>query len=594
MKQLILSGKDIFEKLAYILNQKQRKYCIMVFVLTVFGAVLETIGVSVILPFVQAMMFPEQLMESTLVSFFAHLFRIKSPTQLIVLVASGVVLVYLFKNIYMIALSYVRTKFAGAIKRDLSVYMMQSYIRRGYSYFLSANVSELQRGVSGDIDGVYNLLYNIFRLMAELFTVIAIGFYIIATDIVMSLVMLSIAGISVLITVLMCKKKMKQLGERFRYYDAETRKYSYQTFEGIKEVMVMNKQDYFTQSYEHAVKLRQKTIVIQTVVAESPTYIFEAICVIAMILAVCFRMFQGSDNSEFIPNVAMIVVAAFRLMPSMGRLTNNANNIMFNIPAMNATYENIKEANENKRSLDRDIREGGKSQKVRFREKIVLSGISWKYEEAEKSVINNLNLTIDKGDSIAFIGESGTGKSTISDIVMGLLIPQKGAVYMDGIDIRTIPQSWCKSIGYVPQSVYILDDSIRKNVAFGILDEEINDAMVWDALEQAQMKTFVEQLPKGLDTVLGDRGIRFSGGQRQRVAIARALYYNPDIMILDEATSALDNKTEEAIMEAIDYLQGKKTLIIVAHRLSTVRKCSHIYEIKDGKAIERKKEEIFS
>lgn len=594
MKQLLLNLKDVIEKISYMLTRRQKISCIAVFLMTLIGAALETVGVSIILPLVQAIMYPEQLLQNEMITKIVRFFNLTGSLQVIVLIATGVVLIYIVKNVYLIILSYVRAKFSGTIQRELGVYMMRSYMKRGYPYFLTVNVSQLHRGITGDVNGVYNILYNGYRLLAEALTVAAIGCVIIFTDIVMSACVLIIAGICMIAAVFFSKKRMKRLGEEFRTYDAEMKKCSNQTFHGIKEVLVMHKQNYFAEAYEDASMKQQRAMVGQTVAAESPTYIFEAVCVVAMILAVCIRIFLGSDNSEFVPKLATMVVAAFRIMPSLGRIANNANNIMFNIPSMNAAFVNLKEANEYDNKVQAAVIEEDKAQNLKFQTALELRDVAWRYADGDRNVIEKLNLTIHKGDSIALIGESGAGKSTVADIILGLFRPDAGAVYMDGIDIKTIPSTWCRVIGYVPQSVYILDDSIRRNVAYGVKEEDIDDDMVWNALEQAQLKGFVESLPAQLDTVLGDRGVRCSGGQRQRIAIARALYYNPDILILDEATSALDNKTEEAIMEAIDFLRGQKTLIIVAHRLTTIKECKYIYEIKDGKAVERFKEEIFS
>lgn len=560
--------------------------------MTMIGVVFETLGVSIILPVVQAMLYPEQLLNNEWIEFAAEILQLKGEFQILILVAVLAIMIYVIKNIYLIILSFVRAKFSSKIQRDLGVYMMQSYLKRGYPYFLKESAHKMHRGITGDVAGVYTIIYNGFRLLSEILTVFAIGIYILITDVVMSLSILLIAGTSVTITFFLCKNKMKILGESFRKFDTEMKNCSYQTFHGIKEVLVMNKQDFFVRQYDNACKEQQKAMVGQTVLAESPAYIYEAVCVIAMIIAVVFRVSIGGESSEFISNGAIIGVAAFRIMPSLGRISNCANVIMFNIPAMNATYTNLREANEYRyKAKDDTVSEIGN---MFFKNEITLQNVSWKYDGAEERVIRNLNLKIRKGDSVALIGESGAGKSTVADIVLGLLKPLEGAVCMDGINIKTIPTLWCKIIGYVPQSVYILDTSIRRNVAYGIEAEKIDDCLVWKALEQAQLKEFVEELPEKLDTILGERGIRFSGGQRQRIAIARALYYNPEILILDEATSALDNKTEEGIMEALEYLIGRKTLVIVAHRLTTIRKCNHIYEIKDGKAILRKKEEVLS
>ena len=229
---------------------------------------------------------------------------------------------------------------------------------------------------------------------------------------------------------------------------------------------------------------------------------------------------------------------------------------------------------------------------VRFMESLRIDKVCWTYPKSDKQVLKDLSITIKKGESVGLIGPSGAGKTTLSDIILGLFKPQSGSVFMDGIDIYTIPGEWSSIIGYVPQSVYLTDDTIKNNIGFGTDENEIDDERVWHALEQAQLKDYVMSLPDKLETFVGERGIRFSGGQRQRIAIARALYYNPDILVLDEATSALDNETEKAIMESIDSLQRHKTLIIVAHRLTTLRNCDKIYEIKDGIAKEVNKKEV--
>lgn len=593
MKQLFLSVQDVLKKMSFILTHKQKVYCVIMFIMTMIGVALETLGVSIIMPMAQAMLNPTQLVENEWIAIIVKWLKVEGEMQTVVFIAILTILIYLVKNIYLIILSYIRAKFSSKIQRSLGVYMMQSYLKRGYPFFLRVSAHKMHRGITGDVAGVYNIIYNGFRLLAEVLTVIAIGMYILLTDILMSVLILLIAGTSVIITFCLCRSRMRELGESFRKYDTEMKSYSYQTFHGIKEVLAMNKQEFFVEEYERACKEQQKALVGQTVLAESPVYIYEAVCVIGMIVAVCFRLFLDGGDFEFVSNVAVIFVAAFRIMPSLGRISNQANVIMFNIPAMNSTYENLQEANKNECYVKEQVNAEKKLGIRCFQNELTLNNVGWKYEGANKNVIKNLNLTIRKGDSVALIGESGAGKSTVADIILGLFRPSEGVVCMDGIDIKEIPQTWCKIIGYVPQSVYILDASIKKNVAYGVREEEIDETLVWNALEKAQLKTFVEELPEKLDTILGERGVRFSGGQRQRIAIARALYYNPDILVLDEATSALDNKTEEAIMETIELLKGYKTLIIVAHRLSTIKQCNYIYEIKDGKAIKREKQEIF-
>ena len=585
MKQMIVLAKDLLSKIFDIINRKQRYLTFLVFFLTLIGALLEVIGVSAVLPLIQAMIYPDQLRENELVKKLIAFFHIGGNTQLLLLISLGVVSVYLIKNGYLIFLSYVRIKYSTAIQRELGIRIMNIYMKQGYPFFIMSNTNDLYRGITGDVAGIYNILNFGFRLIAESITVICICIYMFITDWIMAIFVAVFALISVLVIVLFGKKKMRKLGEDYRKYDMLTRKWSAQAFQGIKEVLVLNRQEFFINRYRESITKQQSAMVKQTVAAESPAYILEFACVVGLIFAVAFRTIMGVDNTSFVLNIAAFAVSAFRIMPSLGRIANAVNNILFNIPALNKTYETTKM--KNVLESRGEILDDKKQRDFSFKKEISLKDICWRYEGGQEDTIHHLNLTIKKGDAIAFIGESGTGKSTIADIILGLFRPQQGKICVDGIDIKKIPERWSKMIGYVPQSVYLLDDTIRNNIAFGIEEDKIDEGKIWDVLEQAQMRSYVEKLPEGLETMLGERGIRFSGGQRQRIAIARALYFDPDILILDEATSALDNKTEEAVMEAVDMLQGWKTLIIIAHRLSTIKKCNHVYEIIDGQAVEK-------
>ena len=588
VKHFLLLVKDLIDKIFHTLNRRQRSLTFLVFFLTLIGALLEVIGVSAVLPLIQAMIYPDQLRENVFIQKITEALRIESDIQLLLLVALGVIGVYFFKNGYLIFLSYIRIKYSASIQRELGIRIMKIYMDQGYPFFIKRNTNDLYRGITGDVAGIYNILNFGFRFIAESITVACICVYMFITDWLMAIFVAIFALLSILLIMLFSKKKMGKLGEQYRKNDMLTRKWSAQAFQGIKEVLVLNKQSFFVNRYREALTMQQGAMVKQTVAAESPAYILEFTCVLGLIIAVAFRTMTGVDNSAFILDIAAFAVSAFRIMPSLGRIGNSANNILFNIPSLNKTYEAVKtqaiteEKPENWNNEEDD-------QEFHFQKEISLNDICWRYEGGEKDTIHHLNLTIRKGDAIAFIGESGTGKSTMADIILGLFRPQEGEVCVDGIDIRKIPQRWHEMVGYVPQSVYLLDDTIRNNIAFGVERDKIDDAKIWKVLEQAQLKSYVEKLEDGLDTMLGERGIRFSGGQRQRIAIARALYFDPDILVLDEATSALDNKTEEAVMEAVDMLQGWKTLIIIAHRLSTIQKCDHVYEIVDGKAIERKR-----
>ena len=584
--------RDVLSKLAKLLSDRHKKLCFIVMLLTIAGSVLETLGVSVIMPLMQAITEPEELLTKSVLSGLFSTLHV-SMDNVIAFTVAGCIVVYILKNVYLVFLSYVRARFSALLQRDLGVKLMNEYMSRDYQYFLRVDAHHMYRGITGDVGGVYSTVYFGLRLISELLTCLCIVVLVIRTDALIATGLIVIGAVCVLATVVLSKRKMKELGAEVRKYDTRMKNAAYQAFYGIKEVMVMHKQSAFSKEYEEACDNLQNATVLQSVVAESPVYLFEAVCVIGLVGTIGIELSAGMAGENFIPNLATIAMAAFRIMPSLGRIANYANNMMFQSASLNSAYNNQMEAENYLQQRSKVIDKGRDSSDLKFSDTVSLRDISFRYDGAEVYVLRNLDLSFKKGDAIALIGESGAGKSTVADIILGLLTPSMGTVSMDGTDIHSIPETWCRTIGYVPQAVYILNDSIRKNVAFGVPEPEIDDDRIWRALEQAQIAEYVRSLPEGLDAALGDRGVRISGGQRQRIAIARALYYDPEILLLDEATSALDNKTEESVMEAIDVLHGKKTLIIVAHRLSTIEKCNHIFEIKGGIAVERTREEVF-
>lgn len=586
--------QDVWKKYKFILTASQKRWGIVVVIMTFIGAVFETLGVSVIIPLVQVIMNPEMLLDNPYSASVIHALRLKSRAQLIMASGVAVILVYMGKNVFLFFLSYVRAKYACKVQRELSVEMMKSYLGRGYSFFLNSNTGTLLRGMTNSINGTYEALYYIFKIMAEIFTVACICVYILMMDAMLAFCVIALAVLCLLCVAFGFRKWMKKCGNLEYTLSAAINKILLQAFQGVKEVLVMNKQHYFVEKYEKQYIRRQYAVIGKTVAAESPSYLIEAVCVMGLIIAVCMKAMETQDVTLLVSQLASFAVGAFRILPSLGRITNSFNQVMFFMPSLEDTYQNFKAV----RKVPAETKETDRiteSEERRFQEKIEVKNVTWKYDGSEKEVLNDVSLVIEKGQSVAFIGQSGAGKTTLADIILGLLVPENGKIIMDGqYDIHQMRAAWSRIIAFVPQTVYLMDDTIRNNVAFGMDAEEIDEKQVWEALDQAQLKTFVEELPEGLDTLIGERGVRFSGGQRQRIAIARALYTNPDILVLDEATSALDNETENAVMEAIERLQGKKTLIIIAHRLTTVRKCDILYEVRDGKVRQIDKEAFWS
>ncbi len=580
--------KDVWKKLNYILNSSQKKWGFIVLVCILIGALVETLGVSIIVPLVQAMISPDMIRESIPIENIRKAFEKISDVELIFSLGAVVVFIYLIKNIYLVFLSYIRSWYSCKIQKETSVKMMNSYMKRGYEFFLNTNISTLLRGVGGDVSGLYNVIYQSFKIITEGMTACFICIFIMVTDIYMAAAIAGIGLLCVLLIVFLFKGKMLKYGKLYRKYIGITNQNSIQAFEGIKEILVMKREEHFEQEYANAYSIMQKANIIQSVAGECPAYMIEGTCVAVMIAVLCCKVAISSAVDTMIPQLAAFAVAAFRILPSLGRISSSFNALLYSMPSMNATYENVYEADrfEERRQQKQENNYVYQNQKLKFNRELKIENISWQYTPDGPFILKNVSLCIKKGSSVAFIGESGAGKTTLADIILGLLRPQNGDVLLDGRSIYTVPEDWAELIGFVPQSVYLIDDTIKKNVAFGIDEREIDETKVWRALEQAQLSEFVRALPDGLENVVGDKGVRISGGQRQRIAIARALYKDPEILVLDEATSALDTETESAVMEAIEYLQGKKTMIIIAHRLSTIENCDVVYEIKNGKAYE--------
>lgn len=593
MKSNLEALINIKNKIGYILSNKQKKASLLLIVVIIIRVVFELIGVTAIYPFLQIVLTPDTVMENRYIKSFALFFHIESSNEMLMLIGIGLILIYILKNCYMIFSYFLQYDYSTKIQKELSIRMLKSYMSRPYPFFLGINSSEIIRTCSGDINGVYMILACIFDIVAEGLAAVAIGIFIFWTDPFMAVAVVVLLTFVSIAIVMVYKPVMKRMGQKEMKAQAEKSKAIYQTIGGVKELYVMQRKQLFLNEYARAADEERRITRNKSFLSASPERIIEGVCVSGLIGAVITRLLVGVDIMNFIPQLGMFAMAAFKVLPSAGKVSNRVATIVYYVPMLDNVYQVITEANKYEKEQKKYQRIYGIKESQReceFTDKVSIQNVSWKYNENKENILTELNLEIQKGESIALIGASGAGKTTLADIVLGLLPPQSGRVCVDGRDIYSMPEQWAQIIGYVPQNVFLMDDTVRNNVAFGLKD--INDDLIWIALEEAQIKDFVEKLPKGLDTFVGERGVKFSGGQRQRIAIARALYNSPQILVLDEATSALDNDTENAVMEAVDALQGKMTLIIVAHRLTTIRNCDKIYEVKNGVAVLREKNEV--
>lgn len=589
--------KDIWDKFMSLLKPHQKRNYSFLFCGMVVGAFVQTLGISAIVPFVQAMLTPQEMLNKRYIGDTLRFVGADTDTEIILWSAVLVILVYFVKDIYLVLYAWCSISFRRGLAQDLSCTAFRNFLSMPYSFYLRSNTAEIMQGIGEDITATMGLFASLIDVISETLTVLTISAYLIYTDWMMSLGVLVLCLVSFLSISKLFHGYIRGVGKKQREASKTIKKWAYQSVNGIKEINVSKRQKYFLDSYESAYETYMNLHRRVDFLSALPNRIIEIVVITGMVVVICIRLASntGGDNTQFVANLSAFALAVLKITPSISSVVTKINSIGVSRPSLNAAVQNVKESQKYResQSLLQDKAGTDDSTVVTFDKCLEINEIEWTYPGTEKKVLNRLSLKINKGEAIGFMGESGAGKTTLSDVILGLYRPQEGKVLVDGVDIYTVPDQWAHLVGYVPQSVFLLDDNIRNNILFG-LPFDGDDGKIWDVLERASLGDFVRELPKGLDTQLGERGVRLSGGQKQRIAIARALYERPQLLVLDEATSALDNETERSVMESIDALQGSLTMIIVAHRLTTIKNCDRIYEIRKGEAFERDKEEIFS
>lgn len=586
--------KDMYDKFRFILTAQQKVYFWIVLAMSLLSALLEMVGVAAIVPILDMMLEMDKARQKWFVRPFIELFHLDTDQKVIWFMCIIVIAIYIFKNVYNIFFNWVYLKYANKVQRELSVRVLDAYLKQGYIFFVENNTAALLQGVREDVSAVYNMVKAIFALLTKIFTAVCIAVFIFAQSSEMALVLCGLALLSIALLQIFYRKPMSVNGKIHRQLTQESSKISLEAIQGNKEIIAMQKQDFFSKYYAQAIAKRNRISVKVELGTLSPAYIIEMICITGLMAAVAVQMGVSADVNGLITRLSTIAVGAFRILPALGAITSGINTVTMYTTQLARTYQTlqtVKVLEEKEREKETDISRKER-QHARFEKELRVCGVTFGYPNGEGNVLNQVDLRVKKGQSIALIGPSGAGKTTLADILLGLLKPSAGKVMMDGTDIEELGEDWGRIVGYVPQTMYLIDDTIKYNIAFGEAEQDIDEERIWESLRVAQLDTYIKGLRDGINTNIGELGVRFSGGQRQRLAIARALYRNPDILILDEATAALDNETEAEVMKAIEALQGYKTLVIVAHRLTTVRKCDIIYEVKDGAVVEKNKEDI--
>ena len=579
----------MLQKINYIFDKKQKLMFLVLGILIFIGGILETLGVGTMIPVVTVLLTPDKLQSTidgneTLTKICAF-FNVTNASDLTTFLLVLLMIVFVVKNLFILFQVSVQTKFIAHNRNKMIARVMAEFLNRPYEDYLGADIPTVFRLTDADIPTTFTLLTNLLSLISEAIVSLFIFIFLLFQDTKMTLFIVLVFGILTLVITKIFKPRLNKIGVKNQNYQSRIAKWRIQATYGLKDVKVLNREEFFVRNYYETGEVGAEIAKTYTVMNNIPRLAIETVFMVSMLSFILVFIKGGGDVTAMITTVATFAVAAVRVLPSVNRINTYLTEISYMQPCLDFVYENLQEGMKNDEML-KARKANSISEALVLKDKIELNHISFHYPDADKNIFTDAHMVVKKGQSVGIIGPSGAGKSTVVDILLGLLHAQEGEITCDGIDIFKNYESWLSQIGYIPQTIYLIDESIRENIAFGIDADKIDEDRIWEALEEAQLADFVRSLPEGLDAKIGDRGVRISGGQRQRIGIARALYNKPEILVFDEATSALDNETEAAVMDAVNSFHGKKTMVIIAHRLNTIANCDVIYKVDNEKLVE--------
>ena len=568
---------NLLKKFNYIFSAKQKVLSVLLCIGLFAGALMELAGVSLIAELVKLIGNPETIHDTPWMQRVYDITKATSDRQFFFYVVLILVGVYVFKNVYLTVMSYVKYTFIYNNQLRLSGRLIDCYLKKPYTYHLDKNSAEMIRSIMLDSERFFQMLLTMFSVFSEVMVSALLCIYLLIVDWMITVSVVVILLVFSGLYLLIFHGRTKKNGKISQYNDGKMHQAINQALGAVKDIKILHREKYFVNEFTKRGARKYTAVRNNEILGQIPAYLIETVCVGAILLVLVVKLYNGQDLNDMIPQLAAFAMAAFKLLPSVGKVDNYLNLIVFLKPSADLIYRDIKDTEDMLGLMSK-----GDEAAPGSADAIKVENVSYRYPNTDRDVIKDVSFEIPEGASVGLIGPSGAGKSTIADIILGILTPTGGKVMYGDMNVHEHPLAWSQKLAYIPQAIFLADESIRCNVAFGIEEEDIDEEKVWKALAEAQLDEFVRSLPEGCDTLVGERGVRLSGGQRQRIGIARALYGDPQILVLDEATAALDSETESAVMEAIERLKGRKTLIIIAHRLTTIRNCNIIYKVGDG------------
>jgi ABC-type multidrug transport system fused ATPase/permease subunit len=559
---------------AWAVYPKQSKRRVpIVMVLSVLGSLFEAFGIGLVIPVMTTMSKATPGNSGSVLQPVFNFFGIRAVGTMIVAAVLIIVMAFLVKNVYQLFLAWYTAKFNNFATQQIATLLFKSFLQRPYSFHLQRNSSELLNVVQAEVGMTVGIVGGVTSLIKETLLGVSVVVLMFITDTVAALSTLTILISGTVVYSKVTKPLIQKLGKQRQLMEAPLARYLLQGFGGVKDIQVLGRAEDFSTKFATQNSVVQNAGLRYSLIKLVGPMWTELLALSGLTVVVWVMVWQGRSPDRITPLLGLFVVATWRFVPSINNVVRLMHNLVYSKPAVESVYSEL----EYLKSQSEIV----KTQAV-FTDKIEMRNLTFSYANTPAPSLRDVNIVVRKGETVGFIGSSGAGKSTLVDVILGLLPPSSGELLVDGVNMHEHNIEWQSTIGYVAQAIYLTDDSIRRNVAFGIAEKEIDDAALERALKSAQLWDFVQSLPEKDKTIVGERGVRVSGGQRQRIGIARALYHEPQVLVLDEATSSLDIETETEVMSAIRALQGFKTILIVAHRLSTVQHCDRVYKIEDA------------
>ena len=557
-----------------MLTKVERKRMVFMLLLMLVGSVLETLSLGLVVPAVGLLVKPNYVQNFPAIdNFLGH----PSEAKFAVIAMTSLVVIYLLKSAFFVWSAWVQAGYSLGITARIGHELFENYLHQPYPFHLQRNSSVLIRNSQSSTALMGGVFDPILIIMTDSLVTLGLFSLLIKLEPIGSLTTLAVFGLSAWLFRRFTNARIKRWGEAQNNYRGMIIQHLQQGLGGVKDVKILGREDYFVSEYSDQLLGSAEVTRRSNVSGMLPRTGLEILTITGLGVLVSTMVLSGEDLNSVLPVLGLFGAAAFRLVPAVGRMVSNLQTIAVNRPVVNELFHDLALRTSN--TPKRQDHEG-------FAQEVEVNDLSFKYETAPTNALSNVSLRVKRGEAVGLVGPSGSGKSTLVDVLLGLLAPASGAVLVDRINVQDRIRWWQDQIGYVPQSIFLTDDTLRRNVAFGLPKSAIDDVAVDAAIRAAQLEDFVKTLPLGLETVVGERGVRLSGGQRQRIGIARALYHNPDVLVLDEATSSLDTETEHGVMQAVQALQGDKTVIIVAHRLSTVEYCDRLYRLESSRIVD--------